>query len=93
MAGLLQTYWPPDLNWQRPAWLEEPLDEEPLDEEPLEELPEEELPLEELPEDERDADSVMQLMQYMASSSTYLPQLRQRLECVVQQFVSPEEAM
>lgn len=88
MAGLLQTYWPPDLNWQRPAWLEEPLEELPE-----EELPEEELPLEELPEDERDADSVMQLMQYMASSSTYLPQLRQRLECVVQQFVSPEEAM
>ena len=36
---------------------------------------------------------VRQLMQYMASPSMYLLQLRHLLECVTQQFVSPEEAI
>ena len=59
---------------------------EPLDELPLLELLDE-------PLDEPVIDFVRQLMQYVASSSMYLLQFKQRFECVVQQFVSPDDAI
>ena len=69
---------------QRPSLLDELLELLDLPYEPLVEL----LELEELL-----TDFVIQLMQYIASSSMYFPQFRHLLECLVQQFVSPEEAI